>query len=438
MIGTCVQPRRPRITSTPSMPGRPRSRMTTSGCWRAASVERLLAGRGEVDVVAACAQVVAEGAADLRLVVDDEDRGSSPDAPRRPDDHRRAHRRACPRARSRRPSPRRTREPRRGRGRRRAVGLVAEPLEGLEHALALGRGGIPGPRSMTRMSTPSGRPRPRRPAPALRRRVTRTALAMMLASARSSSAGVGEDRRQRLGHVDVDRGPRAPRLASAAGTTSSSPTGARASSTRAGLQPAHVEQVADEGVEPVGLLVDRRRGTRRGLVGPVDVVLEEAGDRRLDRRQRRAQVVRHGGAERGPELVRLGRAWPAVAASASQRSSSATAASCAAKALRTPSILAASRDPRERRDVPASSIDDVGVVRVSPARSLPAALPPPTRRRAARSTAAPSSPKVAAGPSCVERPPRTANEPASAASASASARARRAFGGGAPRARRAR
>ena len=32
MIGTRVQPRRPRITSTPSMPGRPRSRMTRSGC----------------------------------------------------------------------------------------------------------------------------------------------------------------------------------------------------------------------------------------------------------------------------------------------------------------------------------------------------------------------------------------------------------------------
>ena len=50
--------------------------MTRSGCLLAASVERRLAGRGEVDVVAAGAEVGRERAQDLRLVVDDEDAAS--------------------------------------------------------------------------------------------------------------------------------------------------------------------------------------------------------------------------------------------------------------------------------------------------------------------------------------------------------------------------
>ena len=37
-MGTSVQPRRPSITSSPSMPGRPRSRITASGRCRCASV----------------------------------------------------------------------------------------------------------------------------------------------------------------------------------------------------------------------------------------------------------------------------------------------------------------------------------------------------------------------------------------------------------------
>jgi hypothetical protein len=35
-MGTLVQPRGPRTTSMPSIPGRPRSRITRSGWWRAA------------------------------------------------------------------------------------------------------------------------------------------------------------------------------------------------------------------------------------------------------------------------------------------------------------------------------------------------------------------------------------------------------------------
>ena len=147
----------PSITSMPSMPGSPRSRTTTSGWWRAASVERVLAGRGEVDVVATRLQVDPERPQDLRLVVDDEDAASSLAAPsaaamtivspppgvssivelaaHRLDEPAR-HREAEPDARA-------------------VAGRVAEPLERLEHRARGRRGGMPGPRSTTRRSTRS-------------------------------------------------------------------------------------------------------------------------------------------------------------------------------------------------------------------------------------------------------------------------------------------
>ena len=88
-------------------------------------------------------------------------------------------------------------------------------------------GRMPGPRSMTRMSTrrrPSSRPRRRDrgaggPAP------WRTALPTRLASARSSSAPSADTVGQRLGDVDLDGAPAAPRLATAANTVSSTPVG---------------------------------------------------------------------------------------------------------------------------------------------------------------------------------------------------------------------
>ena len=75
MIGTVDHARRPRTTSMPSMPGRPRSRSTTSGWVCGGEPQRLLAGGGQVDVVAAGPQVHLEGAPDLRLVVDDQHAG---------------------------------------------------------------------------------------------------------------------------------------------------------------------------------------------------------------------------------------------------------------------------------------------------------------------------------------------------------------------------
>ena len=71
------------------------------------------------------------------------------------------------------------------------------------------------------------------------------------------------------------------------------------------LQPAHVEEVADERVEPVGLLVDGREELTRRLGCPLDVLLQEARRRRLDRRQRRPQIVRHRGEQCDPQVARL-------------------------------------------------------------------------------------------------------------------------------------
>ena len=72
---------------------------------------------------------------------------------------------------------------------------------------------------------------------------------------------------------------------------------------RSALEAAHVEQVADERVEAVALLVDGPEELEGGLLAPVDVALQEAGDRRLDRCQRAAEVVGHGPEQRHPQLV---------------------------------------------------------------------------------------------------------------------------------------
>ena len=74
---------------------------------------------------------------------------------------------------------------------------------------------------------------------------------------------------------------------------------------RPGLQAAHVEQVADERVEPVGVLLDV--GEQLGLVlgGPAHVGLPQARHARLDRGERRAQVVAHRAQQRGPHPVAL-------------------------------------------------------------------------------------------------------------------------------------
>ena len=66
-------------------------------------------------------------------------------------------------------------------------------------------------------------------------------------------------------------------------TTSSSPTGCALMVTLPGLEPAHVEQVADQRVEPLGFVVDGLQQLLAGRWIPVDVVGEQARRRGSDR-----------------------------------------------------------------------------------------------------------------------------------------------------------
>ncbi len=58
--------------------------------------------------------------------------------------------------------------------------------------------------------------------------------------------------------------------------------------------------------EAVGLLVDRDTELAHRLGAPLDVLGEQRRHGGLDRRERRAQVVRHRGQQRGTQLVHLG------------------------------------------------------------------------------------------------------------------------------------
>jgi len=119
-------------------------------------------------------------------------------------------------------------------------------------------------------------------------------------------ARVGMHAWQRLRHLDLD----AAAVVSQAGECSrhhlihaDRPV---AQAERAGLQPAHVEQVADQGIQPVGLLVDGGQQLGGRVRWERDVVLEQARDRGLDRCQGGAQVMGDGSQQRGAQLVGLG------------------------------------------------------------------------------------------------------------------------------------
>ena len=138
------------------------------------------------------------------------------------------------------------------------------------------------------------RPRRPRPAPGRPGGEWATALSTRLATARSSSAGSAAPAAGSRARRPRPARPRGPRPATAAGTTSSRPTGRMGADDGAGLDAAHVEQVADEAVSRSVSSSMVARNSSRSLVRPGDVGLAEAADRRLDRRQRRAQVVGHG------------------------------------------------------------------------------------------------------------------------------------------------
>ena len=74
---------------------------------------------------------------------------------------------------------------------------------------------------------------------------------------------IGVDGWDVSGDVDDDVARRGPRLASAAGTTSSRVVGRSDGRHGTGVDAGHVEEVVDEVGEPVGLVLDGARGTRR-------------------------------------------------------------------------------------------------------------------------------------------------------------------------------
>ena len=230
--------------------------------------QRRLARAGEVDLVAAGPEVDAERAQDLRLVVDDEDAGHGAACRRRttvsPPPGVSSTSISPPIASTKplataRPSPTPP-----------SWGLSPSRWNGSEHALALRR-------RHARAAVDDAQVDPIvdgagvEPHVGARWRVANR-VRDDVGDRPLEQAGVGQDPRQRLRDADVDvRGDRRPRLRSAAGTISSRPTGRGVDLQRAGLQPAHVEQVADERVEPVGLLVDRLQEGVAFLRRPVDV-----------------------------------------------------------------------------------------------------------------------------------------------------------------------
>ena len=74
---------------------------------------------------------------------------------------------------------------------------------------------------------------------------------------------------------------------------------------RAGLEPGHVEQVADEAVQPLGLVLRRLQQLGPRLRVQRRIVAAQAGDGAEDRGQRRAQVVADRGQQRRAQPLGL-------------------------------------------------------------------------------------------------------------------------------------
>ena len=106
--------------------------------------------------------------------------------------------------------------------------------------------------------------------------------------------GIGEHVRQCLGDVDLDAPVRCPGAADRGEGDLLDTDRLELDVQRRRLQATHVEQVADDRRQPIGLLLDGLVELGDRVRRPVDVALTKAGDRRLDRRQGGAQVVGDG------------------------------------------------------------------------------------------------------------------------------------------------
>ena len=419
MIGTWLQPRRPWITSTPSMPGRPRSSDDEVGMLARGELEGRLAGWGEVDLVAAGAEVRARaraGSAARRRR-----RGCGSSARLQAHDHRQpaaggvldldlAAHRLDEALRDREAEPDAV-----------AAAGVAESLEGQEHPLALGRrdarAAVDDPHVDVAVDRPGRDPRRRRARASARPR-SRSRWRARARAGRRRRGPAGSD----SGRSSATSAAREPRLRgrpAAPRRDRRAPRGSRARRSGAGSCRAGCRRVRSGGRSP------RRswRGTRARSSGRqstsswsrlvTDALIPASGVRRSCDTAERIAVRSSLAATRVPaadasacELVELDRRRraPAAKASSTRRSSSpldrrpGRASTCVAS-MSTVSAACSGVGRRRRRS---------------------------RRRRASRSpsrwsTAAPSKPKARRMLAMISS---TDDEPASVASVPASARAR--------------
>ena len=310
------------MTDVPSASGSPRSRTTRSG--RCASHARSAspAVPASATPVAVRAQVRRDQRPRRLVVLDDQQprsavghrrpaRRAAPGAARRYDVDREPAELAPPRRRPRRPSPRRGPGPRPGRcparaaTPRRSAARDRTSRTAAPRFRAARRARRPRPGPATR---PSGQVVGRRPGSgaigaylaALSRRFVSTS-SKWTASARTGGAPARTRARRR----GLER-RREARRRSAGRVLDVEDLEARPE--RAALDPAHVQQVAHEPVEPIGLEVDRLEpppGARSSV--QVDLGIHQAAGGGTDRRERRPQVVRHGVQERVLERLALPR-----------------------------------------------------------------------------------------------------------------------------------
>ncbi len=178
--------------------------------------------------------------------------------------------------------------------------MVTESLERLEHGLALGRDHarpVVDDRDQDAVR-PGSRPQHRRP---LGRGVAQR-VAQQVGERAFEQPGIGAQQRQAFGDVEPDRvRARQPVQRQRRDLLDRHRLDERLQ--RTGLQAAHVEQVGDQPVEPVGGVLDGREQLLLVILGVGDVGLPQAADARLDRCQRRTQVVADRGEKCGPHPV---------------------------------------------------------------------------------------------------------------------------------------
>ncbi len=245
-------------------------------------LERDLAGAGRVDVVAARAEVRDERAQDLRFVVDDED--ACHGAALQRDDGGRSSAGGVLElelAAHRRHEAARDCEAESDAS---AAIEIAQPLERLEDTIALGGRDAGTTVDDAQHDAILHRSRLAR-GPVGRVGTTSSAFSTRFAITRSrSTASPSTGARDSDTSLSTNRA-RSPRLASAAGTTSSRCTSRTIGSTAPACRRLMSSRLPDERVEAIGFVLDRREELVLVLLVPRDVRLPQTRSRGLDRRR---------------------------------------------------------------------------------------------------------------------------------------------------------